>query len=81
MTHYEMNDFIRVRNAVTTKPVEVVFKNGNHNFGYFLEFEEDCNSSNIWRFVPNNLSINYKETKSNEFTILINGEEVEKLIY
>lgn len=79
MTKEEMNQFIRIDHPITNNSVEVMFKNGENEVGFFTAEKEDFNSENKWRIVPNNTSIKYKETNSIEWTRIINGDDVLEL--
>lgn len=79
MTQQEMNQFIRVENAISYNSVEVKHNNGHIEVGYFLGEIEDFNSENKWRFVTNNNSSSYRTNPSNKLTIVINGDDVSKL--
>ncbi len=79
MTKEEMYQFIRVHHPITKKSIEVTFKNGEIEVGFFTAEEEDFNSENKWRIVPNNTAIKYRESNSNGWTRIINGDDVLEL--
>lgn len=80
MTQEQMHQFIRIDHPLTYDSVEVFFNDKTNNFGYFTGQKEDMNDLNKWRFVPNVTATKYRDTLSNEFTIIIDGDEVLKLI-
>lgn len=81
MNKEQMHKFIRVDYPVTVNSVEIIYKNGEHDFGYFTDQDESFNNLNQWRFVPNNSSVDYRNTKSNDFTKVINGDDLLEIRY
>lgn len=78
MTQEQMKQFIVYDNPITRNSVRVDFINGTHEIGFFIDYDE-FNGDNKWRFIPNRLSVNYRETKSLEYSITIDGNNVTKL--
>lgn len=80
MTKDEIADFI-LRTPVTNNGIRVDFTNKPYNVGFFDRFDdtESLKEENKWRFVPNNLAPDFMSTRSLEYTIIIDGNEVSKL--
>lgn len=79
MTKEEMAQFIEIDLPVTSYSVRLDFHNGTFNVGFFIGNDDGLKKENKWRFVPNNSSGKYQETKSLEYFIIIEGEKVKTL--
>ncbi len=79
MTKKEMFKFIREDNPITYNSVEIIFLDGQIDYGFFTSENEEFNNVNKWRFVPNKSSLMFGETKSKEFTRIIDGFKVKEL--
>lgn len=79
MTKEEMSKFIEIDNPVT-RSVRVDYHSGDFNVGFFIGNDNTLKKENKWRFVPNNSSVKYRETKSLEYSIVIEGDKVKSLL-
>lgn len=79
MTKDEMTKFIKHDNPITRNSVRVDFITGTFDVGFFISDESELNKENKWRFIPNNSAIKFRETKSLEHSIIIDGNQVARL--
>ena len=81
MTKEEMAQFIEIDHPVTFNSVRVDFDTEQHTVGFFDKFDdaEQLKEANQWRFIPNNLANEYQDSKSIQYSIVIDGDEVSKL--
>jgi len=75
MTLEQMTDLKRLH-LVTTNSLTFTFNDGTFEVGYFTSQEEPVNAENKWRIVTNNDSVKYRETQSNDYTKIIDGNKV-----
>ena len=75
MTLEQMTNLKRLH-FVTTDSLTFKFNDGKFEVGFFTPQEESINVENKWRIVTNNDSVKYRETQSNDYTKIIDGNKV-----
>lgn len=78
MTKEKIEQFIEYNPINYSTPNRINYKNGSHKIGFFDYFDdyEKLKSENKWRFILNKDAYDYQKTKSKDFSVIINGDDL-----